>query len=67
MLILAPRRHKWPRRDFDGCERDDRNVFDTKIAVFRQFSPKGTRVVGIALRAERKNVDKITKGARMHP
>ena len=40
---------------------------DANRAVFRQFSPEGARVVGIALRAERKIVDKITKGARMHP
>jgi hypothetical protein len=36
-------------------------------AVFAEFAPDGARVVGIALRAEKKLVDKITKGARMHP
>ncbi len=36
-------------------------------AVFGQFAPDDAKVVGIALRAEKKLVDKITKGARMHP
>ncbi len=35
--------------------------------VFSQFSPDDARLVGIAMRAERKLVDKITKGAKMHP
>jgi hypothetical protein len=35
-------------------------------AVFAEFAPEDARVVGIALRADRKLVDKITKGARMH-
>lgn len=35
--------------------------------VFSRFSPDDARLVGIALRAEKKVVDKITKGARMHP
>ena len=35
-------------------------------AVFAEFAPEDAKVVGIALRAERKLVDKITKGARMH-
>jgi hypothetical protein len=35
-------------------------------AVFAEFAPEDARVVGIALRAEKKLVDKITKGARMH-
>ena len=34
-------------------------------AVFAQFAPEDAKVVGIALRAEKKVVDKITKGARM--
>lgn len=34
--------------------------------VFAQFSPQDARVVGIAFRAEKKIVDKITKGAVMH-
>ena len=35
--------------------------------VFGRFGPEDAKVVGIALRAERKIVDKITKGARKHP
>lgn len=35
--------------------------------VFAQFSPEDAKLVGIALRAEKKVVDKITKGAKMHP
>ena len=35
-------------------------------AVFAQFAPDDAKVAGIALRAEKKLVDKITKGARMH-
>lgn len=35
--------------------------------VFGKFSPEDARLVGLALRADRKLVDKITKGARMHP
>jgi hypothetical protein len=35
-------------------------------AVFAEFAPEDARVVGIALRAEKKLVDKITKDARMH-
>lgn len=35
-------------------------------AVFAEFAPEDARVVGIALRADKKLVDKITKGARMH-
>lgn len=36
-------------------------------AVFAQFAPEDAKVVGIAMRAEKKVVDKITKGARLHP
>ncbi|MCA0200181.1 MAG: DUF2000 family protein [Proteobacteria bacterium] len=36
-------------------------------AVFAQHGPGDAKVVGIALREEKKIVDKITKGARMHP
>ncbi|UVC15858.1 DUF2000 family protein [Mesorhizobium onobrychidis] len=36
-------------------------------AVFAEFAPDDAKVVGIALRAEKKLVDKITKDARMHP
>jgi hypothetical protein len=35
-------------------------------AVFEKFAPDDASVVGIALRAEKKLVDKIAKGARMH-
>jgi hypothetical protein len=35
-------------------------------AVFAETAPEEARYVGIALRAEKKIVDKITKGARMH-
>lgn len=35
--------------------------------VFSQFSPDDAKLVGIAMRAERKQVDKITNGAKMHP
>jgi len=36
-------------------------------AVFSEHSPETAEVVGLALRADRKLVDKITQGARMHP
>ena len=35
--------------------------------VFAQFAPDDAKVVGLALRAEKKSVDKITKGAKLHP
>lgn len=35
-------------------------------AVFSEFAPEDAKVVGIALRADKKIVDKITKGAKMH-
>ncbi|SMF50732.1 hypothetical protein SAMN02982989_2825 [Xaviernesmea oryzae] len=34
--------------------------------VFSRFSPDNAKLVGIALRADKKIVDKITRGARMH-
>ncbi|MBX5164911.1 MULTISPECIES: DUF2000 family protein [unclassified Rhizobium] len=34
-------------------------------AVFAEFAPNDAKVVGIAIRAEKKIVDKITKGATM--
>jgi hypothetical protein len=34
--------------------------------VFSEFAPEDAKVVGIALRADKKTVDKITKGASMH-
>jgi hypothetical protein len=36
-------------------------------AVFAKFAPDDAKIVGLALRAEKKTVDKITKGARKHP
>lgn len=36
-------------------------------AVFAEHKPETAKVVGLALREEKKVVDKITKGARMHP
>jgi hypothetical protein len=36
-------------------------------AIFSEFSPEDAKVVGIALRAERKIVDKVARGARKHP
>lgn len=35
-------------------------------AVFAEYGPHDAKVVGLALRAERKVADKITKGARLH-
>jgi hypothetical protein len=35
--------------------------------VFARFTPDDAKLVGLALRADRKIADKITKGARMHP
>ncbi|NLR96493.1 DUF2000 family protein [Rhizobium sp. P38BS-XIX] len=35
-------------------------------AMFSEFAPDDAKVVGIALRADKKIVDKITKGASMH-
>ena len=40
---------------------------DANRAVFAQHAPSDAKVVGLALRAGKKAVDKITKGARMHP
>ncbi|WP_246526350.1 DUF2000 family protein [Plastoroseomonas hellenica] len=36
-------------------------------AAFAGFGPEDARVVGIGLRAEKRIVDRITKGASMHP
>jgi len=36
-------------------------------AVFSQYNQKDARVVGVALCAAKKVVDKVTKGARLHP
>jgi hypothetical protein len=35
-------------------------------AVFGEFAPEDAKIVGIALREDKKVVDKITKGARMY-
>lgn len=35
-------------------------------AVFAEYGQDDAKIVGIALRADKKVVDKITKGARMH-
>jgi hypothetical protein len=34
-------------------------------AVFSEYAPEDAKVVGIALRADKKIIDKITKGATM--
>lgn len=34
--------------------------------VFGQFGPEDAKVVGLALRADKKLVDKVTKGAKMY-
>jgi hypothetical protein len=34
--------------------------------VFAEHRPETAKVVGLGLRTDRKLVDKITKGARMH-
>lgn len=36
-------------------------------AAVKQVAPEAMNVVGLALREERKLVDKVVKGARMHP
>ena len=40
--------------------------YEAKRAVFREQGPDEENVVGIAMRAEKRLVDKITKGAKMH-
>jgi hypothetical protein len=35
-------------------------------AVFAEFGPENAKIVGIAVREDKKVVDKITKGAKMH-
>lgn len=35
--------------------------------VFAQYGPDDAKIVGIAVRADKKIVDKITKGAKRHP
>jgi hypothetical protein len=36
-------------------------------AAVKQYAPEAMNVVGLGLREDKKIVDKITKGARMHP
>lgn len=36
-------------------------------AVVKQYGPDEMTVVGLALREDRKTVDKVVRGARMHP
>ncbi len=36
-------------------------------ATVRQYRPEAMKIVGLALREDKKTVDKITKGAKMHP
>ena len=36
-------------------------------AAFRRFSPNDASDVGLGLRADKKIVDKIVKGGKMHP
>ncbi|MGP4689938.1 DUF2000 family protein [Agrobacterium cavarae] len=35
--------------------------------VFARFTPDNAKLVGLALRSDKKTVDKICKGAKMHP
>jgi len=35
-------------------------------ASFAEFSPDTAKIVGIGLRADKRIVDRVTKGARMH-
>jgi hypothetical protein len=36
-------------------------------AVFADFDPESAKLVGLAFRGDRKVIDKIIKGAKMHP
>lgn len=36
-------------------------------AVFAEYSPENAKIVGVAIRSAKKSVDKIIKGAKMHP
>jgi hypothetical protein len=45
-----------------------RTGYDTaNREIFSQFSPENAQLVGLAHRADGKLVDKITKGAKIHP
>lgn len=35
-------------------------------AVFKEYGPEDAKIVGLAIRADKKAVDKVTKGAKMH-
>lgn len=39
---------------------------DANRAVFAEYGPDDAKLVGIAIREDKKMVDKITKGAKMH-
>lgn len=39
---------------------------DANRAVFAEFGPEDAKVVGIAVHADKKTVDRITKGAKLH-
>ena len=39
---------------------------DAHRAAVKQYAPEAMTVVGLALREDKRVVDKITKGARMH-
>ncbi|MCP5368808.1 MAG: DUF2000 family protein [Hyphomicrobiales bacterium] len=78
MMVLAadgPTLAKVQRRALDRgvrCSAYIEEMFATghdaaNRAVFAEYGPDDARLVGLALRADRKVVDKITKGARMHP
>ncbi|MGN8170409.1 DUF2000 family protein [Agrobacterium sp. 22117] len=40
---------------------------DANREVFARFTPDNVKLVGLALRSDKKIVDKICKGAKMHP
>ena len=40
---------------------------DANRSIFSEFSPDKAKLVGIALRTDKKIVDKVVKGAKMHP
>ncbi|KQR33287.1 UNVERIFIED_ORG: hypothetical protein J2W66_001376 [Agrobacterium larrymoorei] len=40
---------------------------DANREVFARFTPDNAKLVGLALRSDKKIVDKICKGAKMHP
>jgi hypothetical protein len=42
------------------------NDHDNRASV-KQYRPEEMKIVGLAMRDDRKIVDKITKGAKMHP